>query len=100
MWHKLHIESNAIKSNKKENQLSIPTIHTLEPAFAIIEKLGGKAGVAESLKLDKSTLSRWCQLRPGGTGGLIPQRYWSALVMLARKQGVDITLEELSAVEV
>jgi hypothetical protein len=80
--------------------LSIPTIHTLEPAFAIIERLGGKASVAESLNLDKSTLSRWCQPKPNGTGGLIPQRYWSALVVMARQQGVDITLEELAAVEV
>jgi len=80
--------------------VSIPTIHTLEPAFGVIEKLGGKANVAESLNLDKSTLSRWCQPKPGGTGGVIPQRYWSALVVMARKQGVDITLEELAAVEV
>ena len=80
--------------------MSIPTIHTLEPAFAIIEKLGGKAVVAEALNLDKSTLSRWCQPKPNGTGGLIPQRYWGALVVIARQQGLDISLQELASVEV
>ena len=80
--------------------MSIQTIHILAPAFAIIERLGGKASVAESLNLDKSTLSRWCQPKPGGTGGLIPQRYWSALVLMARSKGVDISLQELAAVEV
>lgn len=80
--------------------MSIPTLHVLNPAFAVIEKLGGKTNLAEQLNLDKSTLSRWCQPKPSGTGGLIPQRYWSALVTLARRQGVDITLEELASVEV
>jgi hypothetical protein len=78
----------------------IPTLHTLHPAFAVIEKLGGKTNLAEALNLDKSTLSRWCQPKPSGTGGLIPQRYWGALVTLARKQGVNITLQELAYGEV
>lgn len=80
--------------------MTIPTIHTLEPAFTVIEKLGGKAAVAEELELDKSALSRWCQPRPAGTGGVIPQRHWPALMLMARRKSVDITLEELAAVEV
>lgn len=78
----------------------IETIHTQEPAFSVIERLGGKAAVAEALELDKSTLSRWCQPRPGGTGGTIPQRHWPQLVKMARKKGVRITLRELVAVKV
>lgn len=78
----------------------IPVIHTLDPAYTVIEKLGGKPALSERLGLDKSTLSRWCQARPSGTGGLIPQRYWPALIEVAREQGVSITLEELAAVEV
>jgi len=78
----------------------IPTIHMQEPAFSVIERLGGKAAVAQALRLDKSTLSRWCQPNPSGTGGVIPQRYWARLLVMARKQGVAITLEELAAVEV
>jgi hypothetical protein len=80
--------------------MTIPVIHTLEPAFSVIEKLGGKSSVAESLELDKSTLSRWCQPRPMGTGGLIPQRYWPQLMQMAREQRVRIGLKELAAVEV
>lgn len=80
--------------------MTIPVIHTLEPAYTVIEKLGGKSSVAESLALDKSTLSRWCQPRPSGTGGLIPQRYWPQLIEMAREQRVRISIKELAAVEV
>lgn len=80
--------------------MSIPVVHTLEPAYTVIEKLGGKSAVAEELALDKSTLSRWCQPRPGGTGGLIPQRYWPQLMQMAREQNVRIGVKELAAVEV
>lgn len=80
--------------------MTIPTIHTLDPAFSVIEKLGGKSAVAEALNLDKSTLSRWCQTRPYGLGGTIPQRHWGTLMKMARERGVDITLRELAALEV
>jgi len=77
----------------------IQTIHTLGPAYEIVSRLGGKTTVAEELKLDKSTLSRWCQPRPLGTGGVIPQRYWPALIEMARRQGVDINVKELAGIE-
>lgn len=80
--------------------MSIPVIHTLEPAYTVIEKLGGKGEVCEALGLDKSTLSRWCQPAPKGTGGVIPQRYWPQLIEMARAKRVRITLKELAAVEV
>jgi hypothetical protein len=80
--------------------MSIPVVHTLEPAYTVIERLGGKSSVAEHLRLDKSTLSRWCQPKPVGTGGVIPQRYWQQLLEMARDKDVVITLEELASVEV
>jgi hypothetical protein len=80
--------------------VTIPVIHTLEPAYTVIEKLGGKSAVAQALNLDKSTLSRWCQPSPQGTGGLIPQRYWPQLIEMAREQRVRIGIKELAAVEV
>ena len=80
--------------------MTIPVIHKLEPAYTVVEKLGGKSAVAAQLNLDKSTLSRWCKPAPGGTGGIIPQRYWPALIEMARKQGVTINVMELVAVEV
>lgn len=80
--------------------MTIPVVHTHEPAYSIVEKLGGKAEVAQKLGLDKSTLSRWCQDRPLGLGGVIPQRHWPALLQMARKKGIKITLEELAALKV
>jgi hypothetical protein len=80
--------------------MPIPTIHTLSPAYEVIQRLGGKTEVAERLNLDKSTLSRWCQPRPEGTGGQIPQRHWPELMKIARDKKVRIKLEELVAVEV
>lgn len=79
--------------------MTIPTIHRAEPAFTVIERLGGKSAVSEALKLDKSTLSRWCQPIDSGTGGVIPQRYWPALIEMARRQGVDISVKELAGIE-
>jgi hypothetical protein len=47
----------------------IPVLHKCEPAFTVIERLGGKGRVAELTKLDRSTLTRWCAAPPVGTGG-------------------------------
>lgn len=80
--------------------MTIETIHKLSPAYDVIEALGGKTVVSETLRLDKSTLSRWCQPRPSGTGGLIPQRYWPQLITLGRKKGVTLTVRELVDLEV
>lgn len=80
--------------------MSIPVIHTLDPAYTVIEKLGGKSEVSEALGLNKSTLSRWCQPKPLGTDGMIPQRYWPQLIEMARDKRVRIGVKELAAVEV
>lgn len=80
--------------------MPIPTVHTLAPAYDILQRLGGKTQVANHLGLDKSTLSRWCQPRPSGTGGMIPQRYWPQLMQMARLQRVKLRIEELVTVEV
>lgn len=80
--------------------MPIPTVHTLDPAYSVINRLGGKSEVSYRLKLNKSTLSRWCQPRPMGTGGQIPQRHWSELVELALEKGVKIKVEELIGVKV
>lgn len=80
--------------------VTIPTVHAHEPAFSIINRLGGKGEVSYRLDLDKSTLSRWCQPRPQGTGGMIPQRHWPAIIALAREIGVPLTLEDLAGISV
>lgn len=78
--------------------MSIPTVHKLSPAFAVIESLGGKSAVASELALSPSTLSRWCQPHPEGTGGVIPQRHWAALLSLAKKQRVALAVSDLAAI--
>ena len=79
--------------------MTIPVIHKLEPAYTLIERLGGKSAVAGELNLDKSTLSRWCQPVPNGTGGLIPQRYWPKLIEMGKRQGVPLGVRELVYIE-
>jgi len=80
--------------------MTIPVIHKHDPAFTVIERLGGKATVAAELGLDKSALTRWCKALPDGTGGVIPQRHWAKLMAMSRRMGVDISLQELAATEV
>jgi hypothetical protein len=82
------------------SKLPIETIHKTAPAYPLIEKLGGKSAVAAHLDVNKSTLSRWCQPRPFGTGGVIPQRYWPKLIAMAQQQGRRITMQELTAIKV
>lgn len=75
--------------------MTIETKHRLEPAYSVVERLGGKTIVAERLKVNKSTLSRWCQPVPQGTGGMIPQRHWPHLLALANASGVPLQVQEL-----
>jgi hypothetical protein len=70
--------------------------HTLEPAYPVIEVLGGKSNVAASLGLHKSAVSRWCQPVPRGTGGAIPQKHWRDLIALADSLGVKLTITDLA----
>lgn len=80
--------------------MTIPTIHTLEPAYTVIEKLGGKSTVANQLGLSKAQMTRWCApTDAGGTGGVIPQKYWVQLMQMARVHRVRLTLKELAAIE-
>lgn len=77
----------------------IPTIHTLAPAYPLIEKLGGKAAVAKELGIDKSTLSRWCMPVPMGLGGVIPQRHWDQLIAMGKRNKTPVGLRELTHIK-
>jgi hypothetical protein len=79
--------------------VTIPTIHTLAPAYTVIERLGGKSAVAQQLGLSSSTLTRWCAPAPFGTGGVIPRKHWAQLLDMAKGQRVRLTLKELAAIE-
>lgn len=80
--------------------MTIPVLHTLEPAYTVIERLGGKRSVANRLLINKSTVSRWCQPKPYGTGGVIPQRYWQQLIGMAQDKHVVLTLGDLAFIGV
>jgi hypothetical protein len=80
--------------------MTIPTIHTLNPAYTVVERLGGKSTVAQTLGLSKAQMTRWCSpTDAGGTGGVIPQKYWGTLLDMAKQQRVRLTLKELAAIE-
>lgn len=78
--------------------MTIPTIHFCEPAYGVIETLGGKTTVAEHLGLDTSTLSRWCQSRPSGTGGRIPQQHWEGLLELSKQRKIRLRVQDLAGI--
>lgn len=75
--------------------MAIPTIHYLEPAYSLIETLGGKSSVSKALGLTPSALSRWCQPKPRGTGGSVPQRHWFPLIDLGKKRGIKLRVDDL-----
>lgn len=77
-------------------QMSIPTLHFMEPAYGVIEVLGGKTAVSQALGMTPSALSRWCQPKPKGTGGCIPQKHWPELLILGKKVGVKLKVEDLA----
>lgn len=67
----------------------------LEPAFAIINKLGGIDKVASHLGVHRTRVWNW--MRPkhkGGSGGTIPQRHHLALLDMARAQDKPLTAAE------
>lgn len=78
----------------------IETVHKCDPAFSVLEHLGGKGAVSRQLGLDRSSLSRWCTARPDGTGGMIPQKHWEALIDLSVKLRRPIKVKDLAGLEV
>lgn len=78
--------------------MSIQPVHFMAPAFDVIETLGGKGSVSQALGVTTSALSRWCQPRPFGTGGRIPQKYWPQLLALGKKVGVQLSVKDLAGI--
>ena len=82
-----------------------------EPAYSLIRTLGGPSEVARAIQqhatapdgdrrtraLNPSTVCRWStHIVSGGTGGVIPIKYWPALVKIARAKGHELTIADLS----
>ena len=71
-----------------------------DPASTIITKLGGPDAVATIAGVHLSRVYRWMAPKEaGGTGGTIPQRHHVALIVAARRQGVDLRADEFLSME-
>jgi hypothetical protein len=67
----------------------------MDPATAIIRKLGGEAKVAGIVGTAVSAPYRWQHEKSrGGTGGLIPQIHHRRLLDYADAHGIALTAEE------
>ena len=67
----------------------------MDPATAIIRKLGGEAKVAAIAGTALSAPYRWQHEKSrGGTGGLIPQTHHRRLLDYAHAHGIALTAEE------
>ncbi|MDR6952321.1 hypothetical protein J2X65_001676 [Ancylobacter sp. 3268] len=66
-----------------------------EPASSLIEKLGGPTAVALAVGCNLSRVYRWTYSKEaGGTGGIIPQRHYPALIDEARRKGITLTIND------
>lgn len=71
--------------------------HAMQPARAVVEKLGGCRSVARTLKLSPSTISRWMTASEAkGTGGRIPQKYWAQILDAAASAGKPMDVKDLA----
>jgi len=64
----------------------------LDPAAAVIDKLGGVGAVAEITGLSKVQIYRWTQpIAKGGTGGTIPRWHQQDLLAYALIESIDLS---------
>lgn len=61
----------------------------------LVNDLLTQADIARACGISRITVWRWCQPRPEGTGGRVPDGHHDAILALAREQGVELTREEL-----
>lgn len=82
-----------------------------EPAFSLLKRLGGPREVARGVRiysitddgdrrarsLNHSTVFRWAiPVERGGTGGVIPVKYWPAIIKLGRERGMEVGIDDLA----
>jgi hypothetical protein len=73
----------------------------MQPARSVVDMLGGGRAVARELGISPSTVSRWTMPKSRqNLGGRIPQTHWLALIAMAKKQGIELTLNQLLGVDV
>ena len=68
-----------------------------DPAYSVVEALGGITVAARLLRVEPSTVLRWTMSRAvGGGGGAIPARRWDDVIRAARRRGYTLTREQLA----
>ena len=69
----------------------------VRPADVVIARFGGVIALSRVVGIDKSSVSRW-QVSPDkkGTGGRIPQKYWTLLLAEAKKRKIKLKLRDLA----
>lgn len=64
----------------------------LEPAFSIVNRLGGVAKISATCGVHRTRVYGWMRAKgAGGTGGTIPQKHHLQLLDLARRSDVPLT---------
>lgn len=76
-----------------------------EPAYSLVQRLGGYAAVAEMVRkhgpnkaraFGRASVYRWTRPETqGGTGGVVPYKHWRALRIAALRVGVDLCVYDL-----
>ncbi len=68
------------------------------PAYRVVAALGGVRPTARLLEISPSAVSRWMtKTEQGGTGGLIPQKYWQTIINFSIAQKLRIKLQDLTS---
>ena len=62
---------------------------------ALVNDLLGTSAIAERLRLNRTTVWRWGQKVPVGTGGIVPARYHADLLSFAHQSGERLTADDL-----
>lgn len=70
------------------------TLRAIAPG-AVIRQEFTLAEVAQALDIAESTVWRWSQPRPRGTGGVVPSEYHLALMRLARRLKRQLSADDL-----
>lgn len=69
-------------------------IRAITPGQVINRELG-MTEVSKACNVAESTVWRWAQKRPRGTGGVVPANYHVPLLHLAHRLGVMLTADDL-----
>ena len=68
-----------------------------EPAYSIIQKLGGPKVVSTILNLSAPAITLWTTPKERkGRGGEIPQKRWAEILAFAYKHKINVTVDDLT----